>query len=265
MHRRAGIAVLGLCTGAVASAALVVYLGRRSEADQLIEVLAGDNRADAEWAVARLKTLPPEALGERGQRDGRWTPLDRIDVVVAGDLKSSLRSRLAVCHVMEVIRRQVLDGSSGLEGREDQRSWLQQILVRPPSRDPSLARLAAGPDVDGLVEALDSQEIGVPEWALATLCGLSDEALDGVVRHLGREQRTALVWLPTSRKSFHEAEGWPLNAVVSSILAERCGNDVLQLGKRLYRFRGPIFSTAIYVADHSELDWSRWRKTRGAH
>jgi hypothetical protein len=206
--------------GALAMAALVGFAAilatRKSEVELLIEVLKGNNRADAAWAFEKLKEVSAGDLRELVAHvdDPAPTPLNHLEwgggpawhngsepFSLGHVSRSVLAVRLGVSNdtgstqwAGEIARFEkthtTRDGFP-LEPRPATRGFLVAPEVVPPSRLPDLAALAAGHDARGLLEVVRSGPTAEAAWAVEVLSGLPDEALDALIPEAGSEAQTA--------------------------------------------------------------------------
>jgi hypothetical protein len=257
-------AALAVALGVLAVSALAGFLAvlatRKSEVDLLIEILAGNNRADAAWAFEKLKEVSDDQLHELAARVDDQTPTVlhllhwegqgtgshtgyRDEPFCVGDVvRFLLGGRLRLPHhwrsagstelptnqdwakeIARFERTRVAADGYPLEAYPAPRRFPLVPTVVPPSRLPELASLAAVRDAASLLEVLGSGGKAEAAWALEVLRDLPDEDLDPLIHQADSEAPTRIYHLGSKSGGTSSSEAFRTGEVVQFLLRDRLG------------------------------------------
>jgi len=260
LPRWSALAALGL----IALALLIglgIFLGTQdTEVEQLMEILAAGDPADAVWAFEKLKVVDCRDLDqflpylpstrptplehmvamfdEPPFMGGASEPVEPFDLSRVAQFILSIRLTGGIAvdgddpgpHLVSRWRKEI-ESSKNVQCRKlgfleywfGRHVFLQPRIV-PPSRDTALARPAKDFDVEGLLEILRSGRIPEVMWALEVLELAPDDRLDLLLPQLGATEKIAVRFIGASggRLEFYP-DGRSLGGVLRFILWTRLG------------------------------------------
>ncbi|MBI4602605.1 MAG: hypothetical protein HY721_11660 [Planctomycetes bacterium] len=199
-RKRAAVvaAVAGTLAATVLVAAGLLWLSRKSEAVQLLEIIRRGPEPDAAWAFETLKELEAEGVEAdlRGRmEDERRTALRLVSH--ASESGSGAHWDPDGHKVGDVVR--IVLGVRKEMPRERpparRTSSLLPPRVVPPSEVPALARLAATGDAAGLLRLVGGGSLAEASWALECLRALPDQDLEELAPFAGSYERARVTTL----------------------------------------------------------------------
>ncbi len=265
MKRRRLVSVLGIAAIAMA-ATCCSLLDRRSQAEQLLEILAGKRVPDAAWAFVRLAEIGDEDLRvlARHVDDSRSTPLEMIFVHGWQTNGPGPKSTLTI----DAVARHFLlsrtfagdyrlhdDGPRIDPGKWDRQGWAKEVerflraherpygrpvepriterwwfggpSVSPPSCPASLFFQASPESAERIVDALCGDDAARSIWFFETLRRAPDETLDGFVDQILSAKGTKVCIFCGKTDSAKRDKGFALGRLIQLLLSERVGDEPL--------------------------------------
>jgi hypothetical protein len=252
----------GVTAGVVAASLVWSWLHQPSEAEQLVEILAGKSVPDAAWAFRKLEDVSDEDLRNLVQylKDPRTTPLKAVHQ--KGSMQWDPRGLTLLRLVKRILVSRMPDEFVTYEHRPvdspeswDQDRWSLEIerllaersrehpaekpksrrvgLVRPPARSSVLGGRSPD-DATRIASLLKGEDAALAVWLVEMLRRSPDEALDGLLAHVSSAEATQVRFFYSEHDPVARAEGFTLGHLVRMLLAERVGDDVLYYNARQY-------------------------------
>lgn len=220
---RAGIVALLGALALLAIVALCVILAmRKSEVEQLVDILCGPSAPDAAWAFTKLLDVEEEILDRYASSD-RATPLHVLShAVERGGTNCGWNERPLLLGAIVRFAREVgaQDRTASAESGSRTTPFFSALCarlfpetVKPPSRMPGLARLARDGDGAGLLEILSGESKAEAACAFQVLSALPGERLEAQIPFAASVRPSRIVRL-ARESSTMSTRGCPVGQVV---------------------------------------------------
>jgi len=273
---------LGAACAGVILCAFLVLATKKSEVDELMEILTADDAADAAWAVERLQEIPDEALVELLPHldNTKLTPVRHLDWIGPRFSGGTCRESTRVFELAQWVFSTHIEGNIQIEESTQglREKWegsmrmhrtgasLLRTISRlfrdprllPPSRDLKLSMMARDGSTGELLRVLKESSRPEAAWALEELKGLTPEKLDSLVPLLSAAEVTSVRSLHFTHKNgsggMSFPKGAPLGQVIRYLLLIRMGkyDSVLRAHRANPLMEGEL--------EELKAAWKEWRR-----